>query len=56
MTKLVVLVHFEAFPRFGTTNGGWAQCLCLRPWAGLNAYARGDGWGLMSMPEAMGGV
>ena len=60
MKKLVVFEPFSGFstisPEFDATNDGKAQWLCLRPWAGLNIYARGDGWGLISMPEAVGGV
>ena len=60
MTKLVVFGPFRGFflisLDFHAANGGMAQYQCPRLWAGLNTCARGDGWSLVSTPEAMGGA
>ena len=60
MAKLVAFGPFRGFFSvsldFDATNGGTAQCLCPSLGAGRNASARGYGWGLIHLPEAVGGA
>ena len=56
MAKLVVLGPFRGFFSisldFDATNA-WNGAI---PRAGLNSFARGGGWSLMTTPAAMGGA